>query len=73
MKKVFNEPELPDDYPVYNGYLYVVNGVVRRAFVPEGGSTVGEMKERGVANGAESVKSVTRCDIVARGLTDEMV
>ena len=30
----YNEPELPDDYPVYNGYMYVVDGEVKHAYCP---------------------------------------
>ncbi len=53
------ERELPDDYPIYDGYLYVVDGVPTNA-MPAG--TVGDAKRR---NGFKSVKS---CDVEARDL-----
>jgi len=61
-----NEPVLSDDYPVHQGYLYVVNGEPRHCPI-EG--TVADLKKvcRFV------VMEVRRCDIAARNLWDEMV
>ena len=57
--KELNERELPDDYPLYAGYMYVVDGTVVTAV--ENG-TPAEWKRR---KGCKSVKS---CDIGGRDL-----
>ena len=56
-----DEPILEDDYPVYGGYFYVVDGEVVRSNV------FGDVR-RLKAN--TSGKEVRRCDAVARGLFD---
>ncbi len=54
-----NEPELPDDYPVYPDYLYVADGkVIRSPFK----ATVAALKKDG------TFTKVQRCDIVGRGI-----
>lgn len=53
------EKELSDDYPVYPGYVYVVDEVVR---VSEIQGTVMQLKQY---LGAKTVKN---CDIFGRGL-----
>ena len=65
MKKEPNETELPDDYPLYFGYLYIVDGKVVRA--TEEKSTVAEWKRR------KGCKSVKNCDIHARNLWDQII
>lgn len=54
-----DERELPDDYPLYAGYLYVVDGKVVQA-IEQG--TVAEWKRR------RGCKSVMSCDIGGRDL-----
>ena len=58
------EAPLPNDYPVYAGYLYVADGEVVRA---RGQETVIELKQ------SLGVKELTNCDIAARGLWDQVV
>lgn len=58
-QKVLNERELDNEYPMYSGYMYVVDGVVVRS---KTNMTVGKFKE------ATKVKSVKNCDIGARDL-----
>lgn len=55
-----NEPELPDDYPIYADYLYVVDGVV----------VVSDWHDISVAEFKRELKaiSVRRCDMSGRGL-----
>ncbi len=55
-----NEKELPDDYPVYGDYCYVVDGEVVVSDWHD--ITVADFKRK---LGAKSVK---RCDMVARNL-----
>lgn len=52
------ERELPDDYPIRQGYLYVIDGVVGRAMLT---TTVKRLRQVGVA-------SVKNCDINGRSL-----
>jgi hypothetical protein len=54
-----NEPVLGDDYPVFAGYLYVVDGEVVSSHIE------GNVKR---LKAALKAKEVRRCDIVARGL-----
>ncbi len=54
----FDEPVLPDDYPIYGHYLYVADGRVYLSDYHR--ITVAELKRR------EGFKEVRRCDIVAR-------
>lgn len=56
------ERELPDDYPIHGGYLYVVDDKVWRAPY---GMTVGTLKK------TSDFKSVKNCDIGARNLWSE--
>jgi hypothetical protein len=62
--KELDERELPDDYPIYAGYLYVADGKVVRATQP---STVAEWKRH------RKVVSVTSCDINGRDLWDQAI
>jgi len=52
------EPILPDDYPVYGDYLYVVDGKPYRSDWHN--ITVKELKAR------EGFKEIRRCNIFAR-------
>ena len=56
-----NEPILEDDYPIYMGYWYVLDGEPRRASAPSG-ITVGKLKR------LSGAKEIRRCDAVARKL-----
>jgi hypothetical protein len=60
MSEERNEPVLPEDYPMYAGYLYVADGKVIAADFH--GITVREYK------GRTGAKEVRRCDITARKL-----
>jgi hypothetical protein len=62
MNRELNEPILPDDYPVYGGYLYVVDGKVFRS--DWDCITVRRLKL------ALGVKEIRRCDMVGRGYFD---
>jgi hypothetical protein len=62
MSRELNEPILPDDYPVYGGYLYVVDGKVFRS--DWDCITVRRLKL------ALGVKEIRRCDMVGRGYFD---
>jgi hypothetical protein len=53
-----NEPELPDDYPIYGNYLYVADGKVIMSDWHD--VTAREFKAR------EKVTKLCRCDIVGR-------
>lgn len=53
-----NEDVLPDDYPIYGDYLYVVDGKPYRSDYH--GITVHELKRR------EKFTEVRRCNIAAR-------
>jgi hypothetical protein len=53
-----NEPELPDDYPIYADYWYVADGKPVRS--DWHGITARQYKAR------EGVKKLCRCDIVWR-------
>jgi len=64
MEKKIVESELPDNYPMYELYLYVIDGKVVRATRQ---MTVGECKL------LKKCKSIKNCDIAARGLWHEMV
>lgn len=55
------ERELPDDYPMYNGYIYMIDGEPLR--VTEDIS-VGQLKK------LCGVESVRNCDIKSRNLWD---
>lgn len=55
----YKEHELEDDYPVYPGYYYVLDG---REYISGSSMTVKELKE---TMGVQSVKS---CDMVERDL-----
>lgn len=59
METRLKERELPDDYPINAGYLYVVDGQAVTAIQTE---TVGSLKRR------ERVASVKSCDISGRNL-----
>lgn len=59
-----NEHELPDEYPIYGGYLYVADGKVYRA---EFNTIVTHLK---ATTGFKSLKS---CDIAGRNLWSQMV
>lgn len=65
MTDELNEMELPDDYPVFPMYLYVVDGTMFRHVRPQ--STVGQVKK------AFGFKSFKNCDIATRKLWSEMV
>lgn len=53
-----DEPDLPEDYPIYGDYLYVTDGKVYRS--DWHGITVRQLKNR------EGFKKVQRCDIMGR-------
>ncbi len=53
-----NEPELPDDYPVYGDYMYVADGKLIRS--DWHGINVREFKHK------IGAKVVCRCDIIVR-------
>ena len=55
---MLNENILPDDYPMYGGYLYVVDGKVTASDLHD--VTVKEYKAR------TGAKEVRHCDIVGR-------
>lgn len=59
MTKKYVEKVLDDDYPVYAGFLYVIDGIVSMS---EMSGTVGQLKK---LNEAEVI---TTCDIVGRDL-----
>lgn len=54
-----SEKLLPDDYPIYPGYYYLVNGRVMRSYVH---STVANVKRM---SGAKEVRS---CSLVDRNI-----
>ena len=58
MSRTFNEPVLPDDYPIYGGYLYVADGNVVESDWHN--ITARDFKFHLKA------KELRRCDIVAR-------
>jgi hypothetical protein len=60
MAKKLDEPILPDDYPIYGMYCYVVDGKVIQSDWHD--ITVAEYKRR---TGASEIR---RCDMVARGI-----
>jgi hypothetical protein len=62
--KPLDEPILPDDYPVHQGYLYVANGKVTQ-FIDGMNMTVGRWKALTIP-GIEKVTEVKRCDIAGR-------
>lgn len=55
----YNEQELPDKYPVYPGYFYVLDG---REYISDMRMTVGELKHY------KGVKVITSCDVLGRDL-----
>jgi len=57
--KDLKERVLPDDYPVYAGYIYVLDGVPRNSWVQ------GAVRDLRRDTGATEVKS---CDLVGREL-----
>lgn len=57
-QRELNEPELPDDYPIYGGYAYVVDG--KQISSDCHGITAGELKRRMKA------AKVCRCDLAGR-------
>jgi hypothetical protein len=59
LKVYDSERELPDDYPLYAGYLYIVDGRVVQAI--ENGTPAQWKRVRGV-------NSIKNCDIDARDL-----
>lgn len=58
------EDILTDDYPVYAGYYYVVDG---RVVVSDVQGTVRDLRRDLIQQG-QSADEVRRCDIVKRGL-----
>lgn len=66
VKEPLNEPILEDDYPVYQGRLYVANGKVRE-FIDGENMTVGRWKALRIRN-VDPINEVRRCDIVGRQL-----
>ncbi len=57
---MYDEPVLPDDYPVYADYWYIIDGLPERSDYH--GITVREFRFR--INAGE----IRRCDAVKRGL-----
>jgi len=71
--QVIEQPKervLPDDYPVFPEYLYVVDGEVRRCMV-EG--TVATLKDDLRKRHGLKAEEVKNCDISARGLWEQAV
>lgn len=60
MPNELKERDLPDDYPVHEFYLYVIDDRVWRAPYP---ATVGEIKKL-----MPEVKSIKNCDIAGRDI-----
>lgn len=54
-----SEEPLPDDYPVYEGYWYVLDGQPRQSLID---GTVSDLKR------LHSVSEVKSCDVLGRGL-----
>lgn len=63
MARELNEPILPDDYPIYAGYLYVADGKVISS--PLHDVTARELKAR------EGITELRRCDMSGRGFFDK--
>lgn len=59
-REELDEPILPDDYPIYGMYYYVVDGQVYRSEWHD--ISVGALKR------LLGAKEVRRCDAVKRGL-----
>ena len=59
MSKELKEHELPDDYPVYVGYLYVLDGTPARA---NANMTAAKFKQ------LRKATSIKNCDINGRDL-----
>ena len=57
-----DEQVLDDDYPVYYGYWYVVDGVPTQCELSGGHATVFELRI------ALNAREVRRCDLRARGM-----
>lgn len=64
MEAKLKERELPDDYPLREGFLYVADGKVVRAIAD---MTVQDWKKR------RDVRVITNCDIGGRNLWHETV
>lgn len=62
-----DEPILPDDHPVYQGYLYVVDGGRIVEFIDGLRQNVGSWKAMDIPN-VRKVTEVRRCDIEGRKL-----
>jgi hypothetical protein len=62
-----NEPILADDHPVYQGYVYVVNGSRVVEFLDGLNVTVGRWKAMDIP-GVQKVTEVRRCDLAGRRL-----
>lgn len=61
---ILNEEILPDDYPVYGNYLYVVDGKIKICDLMEG--TVREYKNFLRRYDKIEAKEIRSCDIVGR-------
>lgn len=59
-----NERTLPDDYPVYGGYLYVADGKVVMCDLMEG--TIKDLKRDLRSFYKMEAKVITTCDIAGR-------
>lgn len=57
-ERKLNEPELPDDYPIFAGYLYVADGKVVESHLH--GVTAKRLKQE------LGAKELRRCDITGR-------
>lgn len=68
-KTKLNERELPDDYPVFAGYLYVCDDVVVRS---GGLGNIAGLKVSLRLQGSQA-KVITSCDIAGRNITGEIV
>ncbi len=60
MTEKYNEPLLPDDYPICRGFYYLLDGEVIKS--EYGGITCSELKK--IMKGIE----LRRCDIVRRNI-----
>lgn len=68
--KKLDEKQLTDDYPVYSFYFYVCDGEVVRSYI-EG--TVADLKKDLREYEGKKAKIITSCDIIERGLSDQVV
>ena len=70
--EILNEKELDPTVNLWNGYTYVINGVITILQLPHGVKkmTVAEYKAANLQPGADEsdIKSLTNCDMKGRNL-----